>query len=77
MLPAARLIVELPKDKRSKLLDLYKKNIYRGCGKSLACHKVCPKELNINRLLTLSNKAAIMNSIMRRKRSDTKKSDNQ
>jgi len=45
--PQARL---LPAEKK-----LYQEHIYDGCGKALACEKVCPVHLPLDRLLSHSN----------------------
>lgn len=45
--PQARL---LPSDKK-----LYQEHVYDGCGKALACEKVCPIHLPLDRLLSRSN----------------------
>ncbi|MBQ4465152.1 MAG: 4Fe-4S dicluster domain-containing protein, partial [Oscillospiraceae bacterium] len=57
--PTARLISELPPGQQRSLRKLYRKHIYEGCGKSLACRNVCPAGLDIDRLLVNSNAAAI------------------
>ena len=37
------------------LVAAYKKHIYEGCGKSLACRNICPANIDMDRLLVNSN----------------------
>jgi succinate dehydrogenase / fumarate reductase iron-sulfur subunit len=39
--------------------EKYKQYYYKGCGKSLACHDICPIGLPVEELLVRSNAAAI------------------
>ena len=59
MSPMTRLIVSAPKEQRKQLARDYEKSVYAGCGKSLACREVCPAGINIDRLMSRSNAAAI------------------
>ena len=59
MAPLARLLARLPKNQRKKLAGDYKKGVYEGCGKSLACRDICPAGIDLERLLVRSNAAAI------------------
>ena len=57
--PTARLLSELPVGERKALYASYRKHVYEGCGKSLACQEICPAGLEIDRLLVHSHAAAI------------------
>ncbi len=59
MVPMARLIAETPDEMRRSLAKNYRKGIYSGCGKSLACRDICPAEIDIENLLVKSNAAAV------------------
>ncbi|MDO4539054.1 MAG: 2Fe-2S iron-sulfur cluster-binding protein [Coriobacteriales bacterium] len=59
MAPLARLLAQAPKSQRSELAAAYREKVYGGCGKSLACRNVCPAELDIDKLLSRSNAAAV------------------
>ncbi len=59
MVPMARLIAQLPEQMRRTVSDNYKKGVYNGCGKSLACRDICPAGIDIDRLLVKSNAAAV------------------
>lgn len=66
--PVSRLIEQLPKDEKSEILKEYRKRVYEGCGKSLACRKVCPGGLDIEKLLVNSNAASVWKSLFWRKK---------
>lgn len=57
--PQARLLSSLAEKERSEVRKIYKEHIYDGCGKSLACEKVCPVHLPLDRLLSRSNAVKI------------------
>ncbi|MBO7673696.1 MAG: 4Fe-4S dicluster domain-containing protein [Atopobiaceae bacterium] len=59
MVPLARLLSEAPADQRRALAASYASAVYGGCGKSLACRNVCPANIDIDKLLSRSNAAAI------------------
>ncbi len=59
MAPMARLIAQLPDEMRRTVSKNYKKGVYNGCGKSLACRDICPAGIDIDRLLVKSNAAAV------------------
>ena len=61
MAPLSRLIARLPEEQRKQTARNYKKGVYSGCGKSLACRDVCPAEIKIDELLVKSNAAAVWN----------------
>ena len=53
--PQARLLSSLPETQQKDVKRLYQEHIYQGCGKALACEKVCPIRLPLDRLLSRSN----------------------
>lgn len=61
MAPLARLLAETPKGApgRKALATSYKQAVYAGCGKSLACRSICPAGIDIARLMSRSNAAAV------------------
>ena len=61
MAPMSRLIARLSEGERKRIARDYKKGVYSGCGKSLACRDICPAQLPIEDLLVKSNAAAVWN----------------
>ncbi len=59
MVPASRVLIQMSEEEKSNLKDAYKKHIYEGCGKSLACQNICPAGINIQGLMARSNAAAV------------------
>ena len=59
MVPMARLLAEVPKADRKDLARSYRSAVYAGCGKSLACRNICPAGIDISRLMSRSNAAAV------------------
>ena len=59
MAPLSRLISKMPDHQRKEIGRRYKKAVYDGCGKSLACRDICPAGIDIEGLLVRSNAAAI------------------
>ena len=59
MAPLARLLAKLPDSQRKKTAAAYRKAVYEGCGKSLACRDICPADIDLERLLVKSNAAAL------------------
>ncbi len=59
MVPAAKLISELPESQRKELHRAYTKHFFEGCGKSLACRNICPAGIDIDHLLARSNAIAV------------------
>lgn len=59
MVPLARLLSQAPPEQRKQLAASYRASVYGGCGKSLACRHVCPAGVDIDRLLSRSNAAAV------------------
>ncbi len=57
--PAARLVASLGGEERKRVGKEYRKHVFEGCGKSLACRDVCPAGIDIDRLLSRSNAAAV------------------
>lgn len=57
--PVTRLLAEMPEGRKTELARLYRENIFEGCGKSLACRKVCPAGIDIDRMLVNSNAIAV------------------
>ena len=58
-IPMTRLLSELPVSQRREASQLYRRHIYEGCGKSLACRDICPAKINIDRMLVNSNAVAV------------------
>ena len=54
--PASRLMAVTNDAERAAL---YRKHVYNGCGKSLACRNICPAGIDIDSLLVNSNAAAV------------------
>ncbi|MBQ9156157.1 MAG: 4Fe-4S dicluster domain-containing protein [Eubacterium sp.] len=59
MVPVSRLLEELPRDKKKELKKAYRKHVYSGCGKSLACRDICPAGIDMEKLLVNSNAVAL------------------
>ncbi|MDO4536990.1 MAG: 2Fe-2S iron-sulfur cluster-binding protein [Coriobacteriales bacterium] len=59
MVPLARLLSEASPEQRAQLKEAYREKVYGGCGKSLACRNICPAEIDIDKLLSRSNAAAV------------------
>ena len=57
--PASRVLSELPKARKYQLVKKYKKKIYGGCGKSLACHDICPVGIDVESKLVNSVAVAV------------------
>ncbi len=55
IIPTTRLLSSIEPGKRDELRKLYRKHVYSGCGKSLACMDVCPAGIETDRLLSTSN----------------------
>lgn len=56
--PTAGVLTALSSQERQQLLERYKTHGYAGCGKSLACHAVCPAGIDIEHLLLHTNHIA-------------------
>lgn len=59
MVPLSRLLAEAEGADRVRLREVYRYNVYAGCGKSLACRNVCPAGIDIASLMSRSNAAAL------------------
>ena len=59
MAPLSRLIAKLPESQRKKISTSYTRGVYEGCGKSLACQRICPASIDMEKLLARSSAAAI------------------
>mgnify|MGYP002626018663 CR=1 FL=1 len=57
--PEARLLSTYSAEEKAQIQSLYRDHVYEGCGKSLACAKVCPAQLDLDRLMSRSNAAII------------------
>lgn len=42
-----------------QVVDQYRKQYFEGCGKSLACHDICPAGVPVEELMVRSNAAAV------------------
>ena len=66
----SRIIPMVSGEQRKELYSTYRKAVFEGCGKSLACRSICPAGIDIERQLVRSNAAAVWK---RRLRSAKKK----
>ena len=57
--PMSRLLAEDPGTGKRELEEIYRRRVYGGCGKSLACRKICPAGIDIDRLWVNSNAIAV------------------
>ncbi len=57
--PTARLLNITDSRDFKRLKKAYISHIYEGCGKSLACHDICPAKIPIEKLLTSTNAMTI------------------
>ncbi|WP_295126303.1 2Fe-2S iron-sulfur cluster-binding protein [Ruminococcus sp.] len=64
-LPLARLIAQLDDSSKKEVLKAYRKGVYAGCGKSLACRDICPAGLDIESLMVNSNRAAAWKTLLK------------
>ena len=62
--PATRLMTASDSDGGRK--KEYRKHIYSGCGKSLACKDICPAGIDMDKLLSKSNEVAVWKSLFKR-----------
>lgn len=61
--PATRLMTASDSDGKRK--KEYRKHIYSGCGKSLACKDICPVGIDMDKLLSKSNEVAVWKSFVK------------
>jgi succinate dehydrogenase / fumarate reductase iron-sulfur subunit len=59
MNPLAHLIANSPREGRKAVAKSYRRGVFNGCGKSLACRNICPAGIRIEGLLVKSNAAAV------------------
>lgn len=59
MNPLAHLIANSPREGRKALAKSYRRGVFYGCGKSLACRDICPAGIDIEKLLVKSSAAAV------------------
>ena len=55
--PFARILEKTGGEQHKKAAAGYERYFYQGCGKSLACHTICPAGIAVERLLLRSNAA--------------------
>lgn len=63
--PLTRLLAEADGAERRELSALYRKGVFAGCGKSLACRNICPAGIDIDRMLVNSNAVAVWKRFIR------------
>ena len=68
MVPAARLLVQMPEKEKKELAAEYKRHVFEGCGKSLACQDICPAGIDLQGLMARSNAAAVWRRLLWKKR---------
>ncbi len=56
--PLTRLLNALNDRDLQRVRETYRKHIYSGCGKSLACENVCPAGIDVEKMLLHSNAVA-------------------
>ena len=66
--PAARILAAQPGKEQTGLKEQYRKRVYEGCGKSLACRNICPAGIDTGEMLAQSNAAAVWKRIRIRPR---------
>lgn len=59
MVELARLLAEASGEERERLRETYRAVIFAGCGKSLACRRVCPAGIDLAHLMARSNAVAV------------------
>lgn len=64
--PISRILTNLPESQKKEICYDYKKHLYEGCGKSLACRNICPAGIDIDRLLVNSNAVAVWKRFFRK-----------
>lgn len=66
MVPFSRIIAQIPSEQKKEIAKNYRRGVYEGCGKSLACRNVCPAGIDIEHLMAGSNAAAVWKRWFRR-----------
>ncbi len=69
-IPAGRLLSESDNPRKTELAKAYRQYVYEGCGRSLACHDVCPAGIDVERLMAKSNGAVLWRLFQRKKKGD-------
>ena len=54
--PTTGVLASISAEYKKDIIDKYNVHIYEGCGKSLACQKICPAGIDIEHMLINSNK---------------------
>ena len=67
MVPSARLLVQMAQEQKKELASGYRKHVFEGCGKSLACQDICPAGINLAGLMARSNAAAVFRRLLWKK----------
>lgn len=67
MAPASRLIAAEPGKEGEALRKEYRRHVYDGCGKSLACQNICPAKVDVEHLMSRSNAASVWRWHFRKK----------
>ena len=57
--PAARVLTAQPGLKGSELQKQYRRRVFEGCGKSLACRDICPAGIETGEMLAQSNAISV------------------
>ncbi|MBQ8151618.1 MAG: succinate dehydrogenase/fumarate reductase iron-sulfur subunit [Firmicutes bacterium] len=70
--PASRIIGQIEKTAPGEIRKMYKRHVFEGCGKSLACRNICPAGIDIENLLINSNAIAIWKRFGRKGRKGSK-----
>ncbi len=56
---ANRLLTESDRAEYEKAASEYKKHIFNGCGKSLACRDICPRGIDTEKMMVNANALAV------------------
>ena len=67
-IPTSRILSESENPRKTELAKAYRQHVYEGCGRSLACHNVCPAGIDVERLMAKSNGAVLWRLFQRKKR---------
>ncbi len=54
-----RLLTESDRSGYEKAAEQYKKHVFNGCGKSLACRDICPRGIDTEKLMVNANALAV------------------
>ena len=57
----SQIMSKAAKEQHKQLKKDYKKNVYNGCGKSLACRDICPAGIEMEKLLVKNTAASLWN----------------